>query len=280
MRNEIGRLCLFTVALVACSVPVSSTSSSFKVIQRFEAPEARQGVAVDAAHFYAVDNRRIGKYDKHTGRRAGSWDAGSDASIIHLNSGVVVDGTLYCAHSNYPSVPMVSTIETFDTVSLTRLGSRALPNGYGSATWVDRWNGAWWVVFANYDGRGGQPGKGAAATVLVRFDSAWTRTDQYSFPAEVVRRFGGYSNSGGAWGRNGLLYATGHDGAEVYVLRLPVQGSVLDLAGIISADIDGQGIAWDRSQPDTFYGIVKKRREVVVLRWSGDHTTIEATSGK
>lgn len=37
-------------------------------IGEFVAPEANQGVGVDAQHFYAVDNETIGKYDKATGK--------------------------------------------------------------------------------------------------------------------------------------------------------------------------------------------------------------------
>lgn len=280
----LGRLVLVWLAITsACahtadaprstSTPAADRDRSFEVFRRFEAPEARQGVAVDAHHFYAVDNRRIGKYDKRSGRRVAAWDAGDDSSIIHLHSGVVLDGMLYCAHSNYPNVPMASSIEIFDAAGLTHRRSQPLPDGYGSATWVDRQGDAWWVAFANYAGRGGEPGKGPEATVVVRFDSRWNAIDTYSFPPEVVARFGTRSNSGGAWGAGGLLYATGHDAAEIYVLRTPAHGHVLDLVEIIPAPIEGQGIAWDRDAPGMLHGIVKSSREVVVLRRNreGDH---------
>jgi hypothetical protein len=260
---------------------------SFEVVRRFEAAEARQGVAVDAEHFYPIDNRRIGKYDKRNGRRVASWDAAGDASIIHLNSGVVVDGKLYCAHSNYPNLPMASTIEVFDTLTLTRVTRRMLPTGYGSATWVDRREDAWWVAFANYQGRGGQPGKGPEATVLVRFDLQWNAVDSYTFPQQIIARFGTRSTSGGAWGNDGLLYATGHDAAELYIMRLPPHHKVLDLVGIVPASLEGQGISWDRSVPGMLYGIIKAKREVVLLRerrlsrtTKADQRSIEATSGK
>ena len=37
------------------------------------------------------------------------------------------------------------------------------------------------------------------------------------------------SNSGGTWGDDGRLYATGHDEGEVFALSLPTAGSVLEL---------------------------------------------------
>jgi hypothetical protein len=65
------------------------------------------------------------------------------------------------------------------------------------------------------------------------------------------------SNSGGSWGPDGFLYLTGHDPAELYRMRIPKAGSVLELVDTIAMNIRGQGIAWDRSQPGVIYGIVR-----------------------
>jgi hypothetical protein len=256
---------LLLAGFAACAARHTADSRSFEVVRRFSAAEARQGVAVDKSHFYAIDNRGIGKYDKVTGERRAQWDAGGDASIIHLNSGVIVGDRLYCAHSNYPAVPMVSSIEVFDARTLDHVGSYPLSDAPGSATWVDRFRAAWWVVFANYEGRGAQPGRGPSTTTLTRYDPFWKAEAAYTFPPEVIERFGSRSNSGGSW-RNQLIYATGHDAAEIYVLELPQTGSVLRLVDVLPAPIEGQGIAWDPTEPGTLYGIVKRTREVVVLR--------------
>ncbi|HEX6240059.1 MAG TPA: hypothetical protein VFZ61_04170, partial [Polyangiales bacterium] len=53
------------------------------------------------------------------------------------------------------------------------------------------------------------------------------------------------------------LYLTGHDPAEVYKIRFPRAGSILEVEETIPANIRGQGIAWDRSRPGTFYGIIR-----------------------
>lgn len=258
-------LLLLVVAFAACAHRHSAASRSFEVVRRFAAPEAGQGIAVDATHFYAIDDRRIGKYDKLTGQRIRHWAAGNDDSIIHLNSGVIIDGKLYCAHSNYPAVPMVSSIEVFDAQSLEHIGTRPLTNAVGSATWVQRVDDTWWVAFANYDGRGGQTGRGPSATTLMRYDRSWRAETSYTFPPEVIDRFGSRSNSGGSW-RNGLIYATGHDAPEIYLLELPAMGRELRLVEIVPAPVAGQGIAWDATEPGMLYGIIKKAREVVVLR--------------
>ena len=74
------------------------------------------------------------------------------------------------------------------------------------------------------------------------------------------------SNSGGSWGPDGYLYCTGHDRPEVYVLKVPDKGSVLELAETVPLPILGQGIAWDRSRPGLLYGIRRKDSQVVVSR--------------
>ena len=83
-------------------------------------------MAVDATAFYAIDDTAIGKYDKGTGRKVAAWRAAPDQPFIHLNSGVVVGGELVCAHSNYPALPMHSTIEVFDTATLAHVRTRDL----------------------------------------------------------------------------------------------------------------------------------------------------------
>jgi hypothetical protein len=251
---------------LAVAPPVSAQDGAtrFEEVGRFSTEEATQGVAVDAGHFYAISNRRIGKYDKHTGQRVGGWEGAADGPIIHLDSGVVLDGLLYCAHSNYPGVPMVSSIEIFETDTLTHVGSHSFGIFGGSATWVDRADGFWWVAFGHYAGRGGVPDQGPAWTNLAKFDDSWRRVGGYVYPGQVVERFQAMSNSGGAWGEDGRLYATGHDEAIAFVLSLPTAGSVLDLQVTLPLTSEGQGIAWDRTQPGTLYSILRSSREVVV----------------
>jgi hypothetical protein len=190
----------------------------------------------------------------------------ADGPIIHLDSGVVIDGLLYCAHSNYPGVPMVSSIEIFDAETMRHVGSRSLGIVDGSATWVDRSDGHWWVTFANYAGVGGVQGRGPAWTSVVQFDENWRRVAGYVFPLGVVERFEAMSNSGGTWGVDGNLYITGHDEGVVFVMSLPTAGSVLTLERELPVPAEGQGIAWDRAEPGTLYSIVRSTREVVVSR--------------
>ena len=191
------------------------------MIRRYPAPEARQAVAVDATHFYAIDNRRIGKYEKASGTKVGEWQDAEGGPFIHLNSGVVIDGRLYCAHSNYPGVPMVSSIEVWDTGTLRHVQSIPVGTGRGSATWIDRHDGAWWVMYAHYPAPNGEPGKGPEYSVLVRYDTEWRETGAWAFPKAVVARWDGMSSSGGVWTADGRLITAGHHAPELHVLRLP-----------------------------------------------------------
>jgi hypothetical protein len=222
-------------------------------------------VAVDADHFYAIDDRRIGKYSKRTGERIGSWSAPAGGPIVHLNSGVVLDGRLYCAHSNYPGVPMQSSIEIFDAATLVHVASQSLGELPGSATWIDRREGRFFVGLANYSGHGGAPGRGPEQTALLRLDASWRPVGRDGFPASVVARFGTRSNSGGAFGPDGLLYATGHDAPEVYALRVH-EPDGLELVATLAADATGQGIAWDPAEPRLLWTIRRDTREVVASR--------------
>jgi len=238
-----------------------------QLISTFTATEARQGVAVDAKYFYAIDSRAIGKYDKLTGRFAVGWQAPKDSPIIHLDSGLVVDDKLYCAHSNYPALPMKSSVEIWDAGTLTHVSRHDFGVRWGSLTWLDRYHGCWWAVFASYDQVvNGQRYGGKENTVLLKLDDEWQELQKWTFPSSLLARFGEMSNSGGSWGPDGRLYLTGHDAAEIYAVRLPENGGVLEFLEAIPAPIAGQGIAWDRFSAGALYGIVREKRQVTVLR--------------
>jgi hypothetical protein len=49
-------------------------------------------------------------------------------------------------------------------------------------------------------------------------------------------------------------------------MHLPQRGSVLELAEIIPIESEGQGIAWDRSEPGMIYTIVRSKLAVNMLR--------------
>lgn len=238
-------------------------------VASWPAEEAEQGVAVDARYFYAIDDSAIGKYDKRTGARVARW-MGDRRLYPHMNSCVVDGSRLICAASNYPDVPMASVVEIFDTATLRHVRSVALPPIAGSLTWIERRGSDWYGGFANYsEGRGGEPGHDHRWTVLVRFDAHFRATGSWHFPETVLARFAPRSCSGGSWGADGLLYVTGHDRPEMYALRLPEAGTVLEHVATIAIPTPGQAFSWDRSKPGTFWSIDRGGKRVVVSRSAG-----------
>lgn len=255
--------------------PCCLAEQTLQEIRRFPTKEAHQGVAVDDEFFYAIDNQTIGKYDKITGDFVSRWQATPQLPLIHLNSGVVLEGKLYCAHSNSPGIPMTSSVEIWDTKTLQHVATHSFGIYEGSLTWIDRHEDSWWAVFAHYTKKSlsDDPGRDGRWTTLVKFDDQWQRQEGWVFPEEVLSRFAPHSNSGGSWGPDGLLYCTGHDRREFYVLRLPDAGSILQLVETVPAHVTGQAFAWDRSEPYTLWGIDRSQSEVVVSQLMGTATS-------
>src|SRR3546814_13691061 len=97
----------------------------------------------------------MGKYDKASGKRVAGWE-GDPKLFPHLNSCAVVKAELVCAASNYPKLPMASSVEIFDAKTLRHIRTVSLGRMVGSLTAMDWHGGSWWAVFANYDDRGGE----------------------------------------------------------------------------------------------------------------------------
>jgi len=219
-----------------------------RTIRSYAAPEADQGVAVDRDHFYAIDNRLIVKYRRDTGAAVGRWEGPDSLAIRHLNSCIVRASDLVCAHSNYPLLPMGSSVERFDTGRMTHKESRSLGlRDEGSLVWLFPWHGGWMAGFAHYDradGQGGVGFKDARYGSVITFDREWRRTGGWLFPASIQERMRPHAASGGALGPDGLLYVLGHDRPEIYVLAMPRMGPVLVHLATIAADAPGQAFAF------------------------------------
>jgi hypothetical protein len=259
MKNK-TKAFLATLGLALGLAAGAAAAPALEQIAEFKVPEANQGVGVDARHFYAVDNTVIGKYDKATGVLVKKWQGGKSGPVLHLDSAMVMDGRLYAAHSNYPDWPMTSSLEIFDVETMEHVGTHSFGIQWGSLTWVDWHAGHWWMTFANYDrllGPGKTPYGHKANTVMVKFTKDLQPVQSWTLPKAILDRFEDMSNSGGSWGPDGDLYLSGHDPAEIYRMRLPKAGSVLELVAVLTMNIRGQGIAWDRSQPGVIYGIVR-----------------------
>ena len=233
--------------LAAAEPPVFTAT----LVRTYDTFDAHQAVAVDQKYFYVVNNRRITKHDKVTGEPLLQFVANDDGPIIHMDSGVVVNGRLYAAHSNYDESPMESSIEVFDTRTMQHISTYSFGIDRGSLTWIDRHDGAWWAGFANYDvvpdGQT-EPYGGTDNTQIVKLDDNFQIIQAWTIPKAILDQFKPMSNSGGSWGPDGRLWITGHDLGEAYVMNVPAAGSELQWVATVNLpDVEGQGIAWDRS---------------------------------
>jgi hypothetical protein len=257
------------VALAAESAaplpPLTTPGWGFQELRRFKCAEARQGVAVDRDFFYAIGNHELGRYRKDTGERVASWAGPDNGEIIHLNAGIIFNGQLYAVHSNYPGVPMLSSLEIFDPATLKHIGTHSFGRMDGSFTWLDRRPGAagsgsnpkWIACFVHYGNRGAEPNRDGAWTQIMEFDTEWRRTAAWALPPALIERLGGrgYNASGGAFGPGGLLYVTGHDNTEMYVIDFPKAGSVMKWIATFPIPAEGQAFVFDPTQPDMLYSI-------------------------
>ncbi len=153
------RLALLVGCLVLAGTAVQAQDRFFQELNRFDAPEARQGVAVDADYFYPITNVGVAKYTKSTGTLVKRWETSDEHPLIHLNAGLIIDGELYCSHSNYPEYPETSSVEIWDTTSLEHIRTHSFGVTDGSLTWIDRYRGDWWAVFAYYSKHAGKGGR-------------------------------------------------------------------------------------------------------------------------
>jgi hypothetical protein len=268
---------LLALALVACaSAPMAESPGSLNVldyvaptplrftaatVREFPAPEADQGVAVDAQHFYPVDNTVIAKYDRATGALVARWGAPKNGLVRHLNSCFEESGRLLCANSNYSETPHGSSVEIFDTRSMQHVDTHSLGmTEEGSLTWFDHYHGGWIAGFAHYTDNGGLKFKDHTFSSVVTYDAHWRRTGGWLFPKPVVERMAPYAASGGAIGPDGLLYILGHDRPEMYVLAKPVMGPTL--IHIATIDIEAEGQAFAFAEGHTIFAIDRRNGAV------------------
>lgn len=265
----IASCCLQTGALAQSLVlpdysPIPIQTLTATPLTSYPAAEAGQGAAADENHFYGIVNSAIGKYEKESGNLVARWMGSRTGPIRHLNSCYSETAKLYCSNSNFPELPMASSIEVFDTESMTPLFTRSLGVvEEGSLTWFDHLGEGWIAGFAHYDGRGGVAYKDHSFASIVYYDSQWRRMGGWMIPESVIDRMKPYAASGGAIGPDGLLYLTGHDRPEMYVLAAPARGPKLEHIATIDINIEGQAFAFDKTDTNrVVYGISRPNKEV------------------
>ncbi len=234
---------------------------------RFHADEAVQGVAVDGEHLYVIADHALGKYRKSDGAKVTAWTAPKDSKIKHLNAGVVIEGKLYCAHSNFPLKPDESSVEIFDAATLQPTGRHVFTNPPGSLTWAIPYQGGWLTCFAHYSLTSDN-----ALSRIVQFDKEWKELRRWSFPAELLKRFARSSSSGASLIGGERLLVSGHDARELYALTLPPEGGEARWDATWGFVTAGQAFDEDRAAGSkekgyVLYSIERKTKEVVGARY-------------
>lgn len=232
------------------ALAIAAQAAEVTQVSTLSAPEGNQAAAADERFVYAIGSATVAKYDRATGQRV----AVSTGPAHHMNSGFLWEGKLLCAHSNFPQKPEQSQIMALDPATMVLTVFKDFGESSGSLTWVVREGDAWWCTFAFY-------GATNARTRLVKFDSDWKELAEWTYPPAVISDLGTMSISGGVW-RDGKLLAIGHDKRTIYRLRLPAQGTVLELIDTIPCPFPGQGLAID-AKSGQLVGIEREKKRVV-----------------
>ncbi len=258
--NPVFVLAASMIAALFCEFSaVAISPPAWQQQAEMAAPEAFQAATADQSFVYAISSQKIAKYDRVTGKRL----AVSTGEAKHLNSGVLWQGKLLSAHSNYPTIPEISEIKQLDLESMELSTLKDFGDFGGSLVWIVRHNDHWWCNFAKYGDRN-------AETFLVKFDNRWNERARWTYPDQVIRLLGRYSLSGGLW-LNEELLVSGHDKPELYRLRLPATGNVLEFVGSEPVPFTGQGFAID-PVTNGLVGIKRADRKVVFVSRDVDLT--------
>jgi hypothetical protein len=247
-------VCLVHGTPLTWAQELPKAKAAFVLSRSFASDFATQAAAADQKHVYAISDHAVVKYDRASGKEL----AKSSGEAHHLNSGFLLQGKLYCAHSNYPRQPHQSDIRVLDPASMELTIFHTFKNPPGSLTWAVRKDDHWWCHFAHY-------GKDNAQSVLVKYADGWKEAARWSYPAELIADWGTYSLSGGLWLDDHLL-VTGHDKRLIYKLALPKEGKVIEVVGIVRSPFAGQGLAIDPSNGGLI-GIDRARKQVIFARF-------------
>jgi len=149
-------------------------------------------------------------------------------------------------------------LETFITSSV------ALGLGTGSLTWVERHDGAWWGMFANYDGRGGEAPR-ATATPPWSVSTISGGAESWALLAAILERIAPMSISGGRWGPDGRFYLSPTT-TPALCRRDPAGRRRARPCGDPGHGGRGSGDRLGRTTPGMLYGITRRTREILAMK--------------
>ncbi len=221
------------IGLVADAESKLTLKPGWKAESSIKSEHATQAAAADEKRAFAVSSTTVAMYDRATGKLV----ATSTGNAVHLNSAFLMDGKVYCAHSNYPKKPETSEIRVYDPATNKLTVFHEFKDPPGSIVWNVHDGKHWWCCFAHY-------GADNAKTLLIRYGDGFKEEQRWSFPKAVVDDWDKMSASGGIWDGDTLL-VTHHHYKVLYRLKVPKKGKELELVEALACPFPGQGIATD-----------------------------------
>jgi len=255
-------IAILPLAFLFSGLLTSLLGQGYEELNRFPAKNATQAVAVDSLHFYTISNSRIVKRKKSDGQVVGEWSG----PLKHLNSGIVLDGKLYCSNTNFPQTPMASSLEIYDAETLEHIGNHSFGIYAGSFTWIDQREGDWYLMFVHYDETGKERDKGVAYSSLIRMDSTFRRKAGWTLPQKFIDHLAPMSVSGGTFLPDGKLLLSPHHFEEIYLFSFPEMGYELVWEDTIPVPFQGQGLAIDPYAEKVVWGMHRQKREVISVK--------------
>lgn len=233
--------------------------------------DAYEGVAVGKDFFYAINTKSISKHKIDNGEHVKTVVFTNHPRIKHLNSGVVLGNRLYVCNNPDDVLFSYNTIEVFD-LNLEFQYYIEVTGNTGSLIAIDYFDNRWWTCFSHYKDHARytiiaemyfpRPDLSTAGQTNEKDLVRWHIRNRYYFPNDIVNRSNAIS--GFSFGPDGLVYATGKDCNELFVLHLHRSSPIMSLDRIIKLDIDGQAIDWDRKRKK-LYGIHRGLQKVIVF---------------
>ena len=254
MRKKFTIKLIVSIAVVILMILLLRTLNVFNLIQR----QVYKQEYSEYVNKYAVANGIDPMWIYAIIKVESNFNTNATTRQQRDNSHIVIGHKLYCAHSNFPKVPMASSIEVFDTRTMQPIESISLGSEIGSCTWAVPGKKCWYVFFAHYDK--GEPGKDASWSQLIQFDRQWRRQRGWILPKELIEDIRPNSLSGGVLVGD-TFYCTGHDNGKCYLLKLPSQGMTLEWIGTMEVPFDGQ--AFSRDKEGNLWGIIRKEQVVM-----------------
>lgn len=213
----------------------------------YKVKEAKNGVALDGKHFYAISNSCIGKYSRKTGKKVLS----KQFPFKNISGGTFVNGDLVVINNSSKSGNILIWLDP-DTLDI--IDTMPVPQVSGTLSWIDWAWDKWWVCDAFFK-------KNVKETSIYCFNQDWVLEGYWKLPKSIVNEIKPESLLGGAWFGE-YLCVMSNDNPEMYILELPEHSLYAKLVKKVQVCFDGRGFALERGKGNVYAWGVQNGRVV------------------